>query len=728
MATEANPPHSTDGSPRVRTRWILGPVRDLVLFVATPVLVLPLGVLISDQVSGEQILFWVLAFGALGHHLPGLLRAYGDRELFRRFRWRFILVPLVLVPVCGMFFFDQLVGMKLVVLAWGVWHFLMQTYGFARIYDAKSGGGGRAARWLDWGLCVSWFGAAVLHSPRRVGEFLGMAYQAGLPVNWEVPIEGVRQCWDGLTLVVTAMALGRLAWRTMRGQPVSGGKWLLLVMSFSFFWYCNVSLTNLVLGIAMFEIFHDIQYLAIVWSFNRRRVDSGAGVGALTRFLFRNSGSLVGVWIGLYVGLVLAYGSLSIVVDRVSSEQLRNLLYGIIATSSLLHFYFDGFIWKVREASTRQSLGVGDSTKQVATLPKPGGASAWRHWLAWFGLAGVVAVLYVTEKHRVKDGVVGELEMARAVVKHVPGSVSARNELARTLINGNQFDEAMAHADMAIRLEPDVYKSYVYRGVSRIESGRQEQGLADLLEARRRHPRDAYLQYHLAMAKLALGQSEEAVGHLEASREIRPGNPDVHYNLGVIRVQEATSRSDRDLLEIAGKHFREAINREPSHAQAVCMLGEVERQMGRTRPAIMHFRRSLALDATLADAHHGLSLALRETQAFEESNRALGLAVYHALSQVRVGSGVTGQRVAQALDWAEELQERSGRNHVGSQELLGLARASADEFSRALIAVEAALASPDAVEPTVRRRLDSQARAYRLRELPPLPPVIVFVP
>ena len=728
MATEANPTHSTDDSPRSRSRWILGPARDLMLFLATPVLVLPLGILVSGQVSGERILFWVLAFGALGHHLPGLLRAYGDRELFRRFRWRFVLVPLVLVPVCGMFFFDQLVGMKLVVLVWGVWHFLMQTYGFARIYDAKSGGGGWGARWLDWGLCISWFGAAVLHSPRRVGEFLGMAYQAGLPVNWEVPVAGMRQCWDGVTLVVTVMALGQLAWRTMRAQPVSGGKWLLLVMSFSFFWYCNVSLTNLVLGIAMFEIFHDIQYLAIVWSFNRRRVDSGAGVGALTRFLFRNSGSLVGLWIGLYVGLVLAYGSLSIVVDRVSSEQLRNLLYGIIATSSLLHFYFDGFIWKVREASTRQSLGVGDSGGQVNTTSSVSEATGWRHWLGWFGLAGVVAALYVTENHRVQEGEVGELEMARAVVKHVPGSVSARNELARTLINGNQFDEAMAQADMAIRLQPDVYKSYVYRGVSRIESGRHGQGLSDLLEAQRRHPRDAYLQYHLAMAKLALGQSEEAVGHLEASREIRPGNPDVHYNLGVIRVQEATSRTNRALLEVAGNHFREAIKREPAHSQAVCMLGEVDRQMGRTRSAITHFRRSLALDETLAEAHHGLSLALRETQAFEESNRALGLAVYHALAQVRIGSGVTGQRVAQALDWAEELQERSGRNHVGSQELLGLARASAGEFSRALVAAEGALGAPDAVDASVRRRLALQARAYRQGEQPPLPPVSEIVP
>ena len=84
--------------------------------------------------------------------MPGLLRAYGDRELFRRFRWRFILVPLVLVPVCGMFFFDQLVGMKLVVLAWGVWHFLMQTYGFARIYDMKAGNDRDAGRRLDEAL------------------------------------------------------------------------------------------------------------------------------------------------------------------------------------------------------------------------------------------------------------------------------------------------------------------------------------------------------------------------------------------------------------------------------------------------------------------------------------------------------------------------------------------------------------------------------------------------
>ncbi|HAB14745.1 MAG TPA: hypothetical protein DCE47_23925 [Planctomycetaceae bacterium] len=721
MATETTPVRSTGAVPRVPSRWILGPWWDLLLFVATPLVVLPLGLLTARQASGERILFWVVAFGALGHHLPGLLRAYGDRELFRRFRWRFVVVPLILLPVCGMFFVDQLVGMKLIVLAWGIWHFLMQTYGFARIYDAKSGGGGWASRWLDWGMCVGWFGAAVLHSPRRVGEFLGMAYQAGLPVDWSLPLESIRIGWTAVTLLVTAAALGQLGWRGLSGQTVSGGKLLLFVMSFTFFWYCNVTLTNLVLGIAMFEVFHDIQYLSIVWSFNRRRVDSGAGVGALTRFLFRNSGSLVGLWIGLYVGLVLAYGSLSVVVDRVSSEQWRNLLYGIIATSNLLHFYYDGFIWKVREAPTRQSLGVETGPVGVAQTEHGGSPFAWRHWLALAGLAGLAGGLFVTEGRRVGRGQVGDLEMARAVVAHVPGSVAARNELARTLINANLFAEAMAQADTAIRLEPDVYKSYVYRGVAGIESGRHEQGLSDLLAAERRHSGDAYLQYHLAMAKLELGRMDEAVEHLEASRTIRPGNPDVHYNLGVLRLQQAMRGSDRKALVDAGGHFRKAIERDRSHAHAVCMLGEVERQLGRSEQAIEMFRRSLSLDGSSPEAHHGLSLALRETGEFGDANRALALAVHHALLEVRAGSGLSGQRTEQAVDWAEELVERSERSDPAGRELLGLAHAAAGNWPKAISAVERALDAANATRPDVRRRLVSQKRNYQQRQQPDLP-------
>ena len=97
----------------------------------------------------------------------------------------------------------------------------------------------------------------------------------------------------------------------------------------------------------MFEVFHDVQYLSLVWIYNRNRVEKDKSIGGFMRFIFRRSGSLV----GLYIGLVFAYGSLGYFKDSVEIETVKRVLTGVVAASGLLHFYYDGFIWKVRENS-----------------------------------------------------------------------------------------------------------------------------------------------------------------------------------------------------------------------------------------------------------------------------------------------------------------------------------------------------------------------------------------
>jgi len=119
--------------------WILSSWRDLVLYVCTPLVILPVFILAQARWSAEDIYLFVAAFGAMGHHLPGMIRAYGDRALFQRFRWRFIFAPIFLVAVCVIFFLWDLKGIVLIAFIWGVWHGMMQTYGFCRIYDAKVG-------------------------------------------------------------------------------------------------------------------------------------------------------------------------------------------------------------------------------------------------------------------------------------------------------------------------------------------------------------------------------------------------------------------------------------------------------------------------------------------------------------------------------------------------------------------------------------------------------------
>src|SRR5688500_16897406 len=88
MSSAASP------QPVKRSPWVISPAWDLVYLVLTPVLIVPAVLIAARQwLSTEQIYLAVIAFASLGHHLPGFMRAYGDRELFARYRWRFLLAP-----------------------------------------------------------------------------------------------------------------------------------------------------------------------------------------------------------------------------------------------------------------------------------------------------------------------------------------------------------------------------------------------------------------------------------------------------------------------------------------------------------------------------------------------------------------------------------------------------------------------------------------------------------
>src|SRR5918911_3880474 len=96
-------PQTVPSVPATRTRqnlWILNSWRDLILYVGTPLLLLPAFALAQSRWSAQDIYLFVAAFGAMGHHLPGMIRAYGDRALFNRFRVRFIVAPVALLAVC----------------------------------------------------------------------------------------------------------------------------------------------------------------------------------------------------------------------------------------------------------------------------------------------------------------------------------------------------------------------------------------------------------------------------------------------------------------------------------------------------------------------------------------------------------------------------------------------------------------------------------------------------
>src|SRR5437764_9100379 len=256
-----------------RTLASLGSWRDLILYVGTPLLLVPMFALAQARWSAQDIYIFVAAFGATGHHLPGMIRAYGDRALFERFRWRFIFAPIFLLGVCLAFTWWDLKGIVLIVFFWGVWHGMMQTYGFCRIYDAKMRSFAALTRRLDFATCAIWFATAVLLSPQRMTDTLETYYASGGPFIPPAVLRAGQHGLLALALLISAVFLANFIWMWSSGKRPSPVKLVLLLTSISFWWYCNNIVASVLVGVALFEVFHDVQYLSLVWIYNRKRVE-----------------------------------------------------------------------------------------------------------------------------------------------------------------------------------------------------------------------------------------------------------------------------------------------------------------------------------------------------------------------------------------------------------------------------------------------------------------------
>src|ERR1051326_3975626 len=608
---ETVPPAPTPA--RKSSVWILDSWRDLVLYVCTPLLIIPIFLAAQTRWSPEDIYLFVAAFGAMGHHLPGMIRAYGDRALFQRFKWRFIFAPLFLIGVCATFFFWDLKGIVLVTFIWGVWHGMMQTFGFCRIYDAKVGSFAGITRRLDFALCATWFAAAVLLSPQRMTDTLDSYYAAGGPFVSPALFRASQQAALTLALIVAALFLANFVWLWVNGKRPNPVKLVLLTTSIAFWWYCNNIVASILVGIALFEVFHDVQYLSLVWLYNRKRVEVDSSIGGFMRFVFRRSGSLI----GLYVGLVLAYGALGYFKSYIGIDSLKRILTGVVTASALLHFYYDGFIWKVREKSTRQSLGLAGGTTDVSLGGfLPGWAVHGAKWVAVFVIP--LGMLWFAEVHSAR----GKLDRLASIVADLPTSARAHVNYATELQDAGRTDEAAKEFSEAIRWSPDSAKAHVNLGSLLTANGRFDEAQKHFERALRIEPNNA--EYHSGYAYLLdqLGRTDEAAAESETAVHLAPSPPHAHYGYGAFLEKHGKA-------EEAIAQYRQTLQLDPNHLDAHIDLGNLLFENSEIAEAREHFQKASALNPKLAQPHNYLGkVFMRQgnvSQAIPQFEEALRL-------------------------------------------------------------------------------------------------------
>ncbi len=588
--------------------WILGPTLDSLLFIGAPLVVMAVFLPLRGIFSSRGIAIFLLAFFTFGHHFPTFLRAYGDRELLERFKWRFLLGPPLIFAAALWFDAEQLHGLLIYVALWDIWHVLMQHYGFMRIYDSKAGAVNPTGSWLDWALSISWYVALIAVSPHYSHNLLSRAYQVGFPVLSADTVGLLRTGLLGIGAVFTFAWLGWHLNQWRKGRPVSWRKMVLLGIFLSATWYLYVGLDDFLVGFTVWSAFHCIQYYGIVWVYNNNRVKKREPVTSFIKFLFRPGVLLI----TLYAGLILTYGSINYFASAVPNVFLQRLLIAFIVTSNAMHYYFDGFIWKMRDSHTRADLQITE-----ASAARRADRKAWlsqtlrRATPANKGLfqAAFLAVVLIAFVGLEKSRAVDDLAAAKSLVAAAPTLGEAHYNLGNALWSRGRLDDALAAFERAAERLPDSSKVLNNLGGVLYDQGELDQAIGFYQQAlslddhgdagpwRSNSPlmpgdaaspaaRPAIVEINLARALARRGDATQAEQHYRRALELDPLSASAHAGLGVVLAQA-------EQFDLGVEELRRALEIDPVLASAHLNLAGILAYQGHDDQAVQHYRAAL---------------------------------------------------------------------------------------------------------------------------------------
>ena len=271
----------------------------------------------------------------MAHLVIVFFRSHANAEVRTLHPVRFWIVPpalLLLLILSG----PARTAAAALAVWWDVYHSSLQTFGLGRIFDHKAGNDPEAGRRLDWILNLLLYVGPILGGATLVFHALPLySLEAGAwaqALVFHQPLIRLVIIAAGLLFLVlyfeTYLVLKERGYRPPREKVA-----LHLCTATVSVWAWGFN----PLGMALFimNFFHAWQYFALVWRYERDSISTVLRVpqGPRGRAL---------AFTGL-VGLAFLYGSVFGILGELSSKALA-----VTLVVSLMHFWYDGFVWSVR--------------------------------------------------------------------------------------------------------------------------------------------------------------------------------------------------------------------------------------------------------------------------------------------------------------------------------------------------------------------------------------------
>lgn len=338
--------------------YIVGVAYDNIFFITAPLSAFALGVMLAfsswpntqvtvfSQTDSIESIF--LGSFIMAHLFIVFFRSNGNKKIYELYPVRFTAVPLVLfLAMCA----SKWVAISAAVLAtwWDVYHSSLQTFGLGRIYDARVGNDATVGRRLDYLLNLLIYAGPILAGSVLMAHTKDFQdYEAVNSLLFSHMGDYIDAKQGYYQFIMLGLGVPFIAyylysyWRfSKQGYRVSPQKVVLLASTAAvsiYTWGFNS------FGQAFFimNFFHAFQYFGIVWWSEKKSMMS----------LFRLQDVKWGKWatLALFVLIAASYGVWAEVADNGVLPSGLDLGWNVTIVVSLMHFWYDGFIWSVRKS------------------------------------------------------------------------------------------------------------------------------------------------------------------------------------------------------------------------------------------------------------------------------------------------------------------------------------------------------------------------------------------
>ena len=183
-----------------------------------------------------------------------------------------------------------------------------------------------------------------------------------------------------------------------------------------------------------------------------------------------------------------------------------------------------------------------------------------------------------------------------------PPNLRIEHNLGVALGLGDRYDEAAAHFEKALQIDPNFYDDLVVMGVTRAHQGRLPEAMEYFRTAIRSQPDVPKARVQLAHVLWQEKRDEAALEEMRSASQLAPKDPDILADLGL-----ALGLAGR--IPEAIEQLHEALRLNPNSAEAHNNLGLALLASGKARQSIPEFEVALRLKPELKGAADNLRRA-----------------------------------------------------------------------------------------------------------------------